>query len=67
MQALKLVDGKTVTGAAAATTLFGRSDFPNGEYPHIPADTEILISIDYDGGDGGNASDVSVTLILTEG
>ena len=61
------LDGKTVTGAAAATTSYKRADFVNGEYPHIPADTEILISIDYDGGDGGNASDVSLTLIFTEG
>ena len=61
------LDGVTVTGAAAATTLYGRSDFVNGEYPHIPAVTEILVSIDYDGGAGGDAADVSLTLILTEG
>ncbi len=58
---------KTVTGAAATTTMFGRSDFVGGEYPHIPADTEILVTIDYDGGAGGDAADVSVTLILLEG
>ncbi len=61
------LDGVTVTGAAATTTLFGRSDFVNGEYPHIPTGTEILVSIDYDGGAGGDAADVSVTLILSEG
>lgn len=61
------LDGKTVTGAAAVTTLYGRADFVNGEYPHIPANTEILVTIDFDGGDGGDASDVSLTLILTEG
>ena len=61
------LDGKTVTGAAAVTTLYGRADFVNGEYPHIPANTEILVTIDFDGGDGGDAADVSVTLILTEG
>lgn len=61
------LDGVTVTGAAATTTMFGRTDFVNDEYPHIPADTEILVSIDYDGGAGGDAADVSLTLIFTEG
>lgn len=61
------LDGVTVTGAAATTTMFGRTDFVGGEYPHIPAGTEILVSIDYDGGAGGDAADVSLTLIFTEG
>lgn len=58
---------KTVTGAASTTTMFGRADFVGGEYPHIPAGTEILVTIDYDGGDGTDAADVSLTLILSEG
>lgn len=61
------LDGKTVTGAAATTTLYGRSDFVDGEYPHIPAGTEILVTIVYNGGAGGDGADVSLTLILTEG
>ena len=61
------LDGVTVTGAASTTTMFGRADFVGGEYPHIPAGTEWLVSIDYDGGAGGDAADVSITLILTEG
>lgn len=61
------LDGVTVTGAASTTTMFGRSDFVNGEYPHIPAGTEVVVSIDYDGGAGGDAADVSLTLILAEG
>jgi hypothetical protein len=61
------LDGVTVTGAASTTTLFGLTDFVNDQYPHIPADTEWLISVDYDGGAGGDASDVSITLILLEG
>lgn len=61
------LDGVTVAGAASTTTDFDRSDFVGGEYPHIPAGTEWLVSVDYDGGDGGNASDVSVTLILSKG
>jgi hypothetical protein len=61
------LDGVTVTGAAATTTGFGRANFVNGEYPKIAADTEIVVTIDYDGGAGGDASDVSVTLLFTEG
>lgn len=61
------LDGVTVTGAAATTTAYGRSDFVNGEYPHVAANTEIVISIDYDGGDGGDAADVSLTVLFTEG
>jgi hypothetical protein len=61
------LDGVTVTGAAATTTDFDRDNFVNGEYPHIPANTEIVVTIDYDGGAGGDAADVSVTLLFTEG
>jgi hypothetical protein len=45
----------------------GRSDFPGGEFPHWPAGGEILVSIDFDGGTGGNATNVSIVLWFTEG
>lgn len=61
------LDEKTVTGAASTTTLFGRSDFPGGEFPHWPAGGEILVSVDFDGGAGGNAANVSIVLWFTEG
>lgn len=61
------LDGVTVTGAAATTTGFDRADFVGGEHPHIDAGTEIVISIDYDGGAGGDAADVSLTVLFTEG
>ena len=61
------LDGVTVTGAASTTTMFGRADFVGGEYPHIPAGTEVVVSIDYDGGAGGDAADVSLTVLFTEG
>lgn len=61
------LDGVTVTGDASTTSDFTRSNFVNGEYPHIDANTEIVITIDYDGGAGNDASDVSVTLLFTEG
>ena len=61
------LDGLTVTGAASTTTGFGRADFVGGEYTHIDAGTEIVISIDYDGGAGGDAADISLTVLFTEG
>lgn len=61
------LDGKTVEGSATVTTLFGASDFVGGQCPYIPANTEMLITIDYDGGDGGDAGGVSLTLVCAEG
>jgi hypothetical protein len=61
------LDEKTVTGATSTTTLFGRGDLPGGEFPHWVAGEEILVSIDFDGGAGGNAANVSIVLWLTEG
>jgi hypothetical protein len=61
------LDEKTVTGATSTTTVFGRSDFPSSEFPHWAAGGEVLVSIDFDGGAGGNATNVSIVLWLTEG
>ena len=61
------LDGKTVTGAAATTTDFARFDFVGGEYPHILANTEVVVTVDYDGGDGNDAAAVSMVLWFTEG
>lgn len=61
------VDGVTITGAAATTTVLTASSFVGATPINIPANTEWLISIDYDGGAGGDASDVSITLVLLAG
>lgn len=61
------VDGVTVTGAAATSTLLTKANFVGATPVHIPADTEFVVSIDYDGGAGGDAADVSLTLVLIEG
>lgn len=61
------LDGKTVTGAASTTTDFGQADFVGAQYPHVAPDTEMHVSIDYDGGAGGDAAGVCITLILAEG
>jgi hypothetical protein len=61
------LDGVTVTGAADTTTSYGRADFVNGEYPHIAKNTEVLISVDYDGGAGNDAAGVAINLFFTEG
>lgn len=61
------LDGVTVTGAASTTTEFDREDFVGGEYPHIEAGTEVVVSVDYDGGAGGDAAAVNMVLWFTEG
>ncbi len=61
------LDGKTVTGAAATSTEYTRSDFVNGEYPKIADGDEVHVTVDYDGGGGTDGAGVSITLWLTEG
>ena len=61
------VDGVTITGVTATTTMISPSSFVGGEPIHIAAGTEVVISIDYDGGDGGDAAGINVDLWLREG
>ncbi len=61
------LDGVTVTGAASTTTMYGRSDFVDGEYPHIAANGEVVVTIDYDGGAGTDGAGVHVDLYFREG
>lgn len=61
------LDGVTVTGAAATTTNFTRTDFVNSQFPHIAKDTEVTVDIDYDGGAGNDAANVLVMLWCSEG
>lgn len=61
------LDGVTITGAATGKTQFGRTDFVGDEYPHIPENTPIKVSVDFDGGAGGNSANVDVQLYFTQG
>ena len=59
------LDAVTITGATGVATLLGQSDFVDGEYPIIPADTQVQITVDFDGGAGGNVDDLNLDLWFT--
>jgi hypothetical protein len=61
------LDAVTVTGAAATTTEYGRTDFVGDQYPNIDDGDEIVATIDYDGGAGGDSANVTVVLWFYEG
>ena len=54
----------TVTGGAAPAVVAGTA-FVDAGSP-LPWSKEYLVTIDYDGGAGGNAANVSVVLYLSE-
>ena len=56
---------KDVGDQAAAE--YDRADFVAGEYPHIPAGTTLLVTVDYDGSSGTAAQNCSVVLTFVEG
>ena len=61
------IDGVTITGAASTTTDIEPSDLVDGAPMHIDANTEIKITIDYDGGAGGDGAGINVDLFFREG
>lgn len=61
------LDGKTVTGHATEATKYDQDDFVNEQFPHITKGTSVIITVDYDGGDGTDAANVSILLTFTEG
>ncbi len=46
---------------------YGRADFVDGEYPHIPAGTVLLVTVDFDGTSGTAAQNCSVVMTFLEG
>jgi hypothetical protein len=54
-------------GDAAAVAEYDRSDFVDGEYPHIAAGTTLLVTVDFDGASGTAAQNCSVVLTFLEG
>lgn len=61
------IDDLTVTGAAATTTDIASSDLVDGAPMHISANTELVLTVDYDGGAGGDSANVDVHLFFREG
>jgi hypothetical protein len=61
------IDAATITGAAATTTDIAASDLVDGEPMHIDANTEVVITIDYDGGAGTDGAGINVDLFFREG
>lgn len=59
------LDGVTVTGAAATTSEYNQTDFVNGQFPVIADGTELLATIDYDGGAGTDGANVHVDMWFT--
>lgn len=61
------IDNQTITGAASTTTDLAASDLVDAAPMHIPAGTEVVITIDYDGGAGGDGAGIHVDLFFREG
>lgn len=61
------LDGPTVTGHATVNSTFTRLDFVNDQFPHILKGTNVVLTIDYDGGAGNDAANVSILAVFTEG
>ncbi len=61
------LDGKTVTGHATVATEYGESDFVGAVFPHITKGTQVIASIDYDGGASSDSANVSILLTFAEG
>ena len=59
------LDEATLTGATGVASLLGQSDFVGGEFPAIPAGTQVQITIDFDGGGGGDVDDLNLDLWFT--
>ena len=59
------LDGVTLTGATGVPTDFELADFVDDQYPAIPKDTVVQITIDYDGGAGGDVDDLNLDLWFT--
>jgi hypothetical protein len=47
--------------------VFGKADFVGTEFPHVPADTVIWASLDYDEAGGTAAHDYTLVMVFSEG
>lgn len=56
-----------VIGDSGTPVVFTRTNFVGSQYPHIPDNTVVVVTVDYDGASGTAANDLSVVLTFTEG
>ena len=56
-----------VGDSSIAAILDEAGDFEGDNFPHIPALTNIICTLDYDGAGGTAAADFTLVLIFTEG
>ena len=56
-----------VVGDDGDTKTVSRTDLVGDQYPHIDKETEITITIDYDGAAGTAAEDLTLVFYFTEG
>jgi hypothetical protein len=61
------IDDLTVTGSATACTDIAPSSLVDGAPMHIAAGTDLIVTIDYDGGAGDDAANAAVCLVFREG
>ena len=60
-------DATIKVGTDTDTKTVGRTDLVGDQYPHIDKETEITITIDYDGAAGTAAQDLALVFYFTEG
>ena len=61
------IDAHEVIGAAATSVDIAASDLVDGAPMHIPANTEIVITIDFDATGSSDADNANVHLFFREG
>ena len=54
-------------GDSSVPVEFGQANFVGGEFPHIPDDTVVQLTLDYNGDGGTAAQNVTIVATFTEG
>ncbi len=61
------VKDMAVGDSSVAAVLDEAGDFEGDVFPHIVADTNIIVSVDYDGAAGVAAANLTLVLVFSEG
>jgi hypothetical protein len=56
-----------VGDSSVAAIKKAESDFVGSVFPHIPADTNVIATLDYDGAAGTAVADFTLVMVFTEG